>query len=286
MRSKIRWLYFLYLPLCILSASFSMMSSSYELFLPIIYINSPEQSLIYNSENLSGHSIFAECNPGGDSNCVCSQDDAQIHSYSDYGAVISNPSLRNTYVNSIGYKKFTDYFPDRSSIKLGMYRYTGLVRLPETPKADINQLINPQAVHFMIQFWDGRNQLGDFNKWTREGVIYWDLNPWEEDYGKIKIYSNSLELIDTGIKIFPDTNWHQFDLTIDLTTQKYISISIDNFQVDLSEFNLARVYHPEWGSDLMISITTESMATWPGEACVYPFTWTTQFKDLFFYSLN
>lgn len=238
--------------------------------------------VIYASWNLSGHQVFAECNPGGGSQCPCSPEDVHIEAFADRGRVTSNVRQRHTYVNAIGYRKFTEFFPDEGPITLGRYIYTGEFRLPSLPHPDLNQLENPQAIHLMIQFWDGRDALGTSNKTTTEGTIYWQLNPWELDYGKIKVYASPLQLIDTGMSLAPDTEWHSFELAVDLVSRNYLYIAVDDQRVDLSEVDLARVHHPEWGEDVSLSITTESLATWPQYECQHVFSWTTDFRNLAF----
>jgi len=250
-----------------------------QVYLPYV---SRGMQVIYTSQNLSGHALFAECNPGGGTNCPCSPEDVQLISFPDYGKVISNAREQHTYVNAIGYKKFTERFLDNRPIRLGAYKYTGQFRLPALPNPALSQVENPQAVHVMIQFWDGRNALYQSNKTTLEGTIYWQLNPWESDYGKIKVYTEPLQLVDAGIALAPDTEWHSFELAVDLVAQEYLYITIDGQRSELSGVDLAQVHHPEWGEDLSLSITTESLATWPQYECTHVFKWTTYFRNLSF----
>ncbi len=240
--------------------------------------------VLYTSQNLSGHLVFAECNPGGATSCACSADDVSIASFEDYGVVISNVHEVPTYVNAIGYKKFVEVFPDGDPVTSGVYKYRGQVRLPVLPAPDVNQSENSQAVHLMMQLWDGRNALFQSNKTTLEGAIYWDLNPWSSPDGTIKVYTtnpvdNSLELFDTGISLPPDTAWHTFELVVDFVNQRYVSVMVDGKVTDLSSIELAKVYQPDWGEDVSLSITTESMAASPQADCTPIFTWKTQFKD-------
>lgn len=260
------------------------------IFLPLIPYNS---DAIYSSTNLEGHSIFGECNPGGGTSCPCNEQlDASIRSYTSYGEVTSNPRQRNTYVNAIGFKKFSEFFPDNTPVNLGKYRYLGTFRISTIPMQDIDQMENAQAIHLMIQLWDGRNELYQANEHTLEGAIYWELNPWDADYGKIKVYTNSalqpetLDLQDTGIELSPDTNWHTFELIVDLDNQTYISVSVDGNKKGLEYIDLAKVHQPTWGNDIALSITTESMAMWPKYTCLHVFTWTTQFRNLEFHKIH
>lgn len=244
-------------------------------------------TLLYSSKNLSGHTVADECNPGGGSSCPCSSLDVSLNSFDDYGAVTSNPREVNTWVNAVGYKKFLETFPNEQSISLAKYKYTGEFRLSGTPVPDVTQRNNPQAIHAMIQFWDGRNALMNSNKTTREGAIYWDLNPWTPDYGKIKVYVKPVTLTATEIVVTPDLQWHSFELVIDIIAERYVSITIDNQAKDLSDLELARVTHNDWGNEVAMNITTESMATFPQGACSSIFTWTTDFRNIeFSYQIN
>lgn len=246
-------------------------------YLPYI---TKQGKIIYASRNLSGHSVAAECNPGGGTDCPCSDDDVAVESFEDHGEVTSNVHAAHTFVNTIGYKKFTETLPNGNLIALGVYTYTGQFSIPVLPYPDINQKENPEAVHMMIQLWDGRDALFPSSKTALEGAIYWELNPWKVDYGKIKVYIKPLILTDTGITLTPGTDWHAFELVVDFVNQEYVSITIDGEFKDLRGMELAQVSHPDWGDEVFLSITTESMAAWPHEDCRYVFTWTTWFRDL------
>ncbi|MBF0370686.1 MAG: hypothetical protein HQL52_14635 [Magnetococcales bacterium] len=241
---------------------------------------------IYQSTNLDGHQVFAECNPGGGTDCDCSDSDVVIESHAEYGEVTSNPFLNNTYVNAIGYKKFYEGLPNGEPLDLGQYIYRGQVRLTENPFPNPYQVDNAQAVHMMIQFYDGRDELYVSNKTSLEGVIYWELNPWVPDSGAIKIGTGTTHqdfyLKPSGIVVNPDQEWHQFELAVDLKTQTYLHVKIGEQQVDLTGLPMTKVHHPDWGNDMALSITTESMASWPQYTCILPFRWATRFRNLDF----
>ncbi len=238
--------------------------------------------ILYTSLNLDGHSIAAECNPGGGTDCPCSIEDVGLVSFETYGEVTSNVRKTNTWVNAIGFRKLIETLPNGDSIGLGLYRYSASVQLPVLPLPDIGQVANPQAVHLMIQLWDGRNALYPSNKKSLEGTIYWDLNPWTADFGKVKVYTSSLDLIDTGVTLPPDLEWHSFALTIDLESRRYSSVTVDQETVELEGLELAEVFHPDWGEEVALTTTTESLAAWPGEECGTVFTWTTRFTGIEF----
>lgn len=231
---------------------------------------------IYSSSNLAGHSVAAE-KLGG---TACSEADVSIQSLADYGEVVSNVRLRDVFVNAIGHKKFVERLPSGERIGLGTYRYTVSLQLPLVPKPDLVQQTNPQAVHAMIQLWDGRNALCQGNQSTMEGTIYWDLNPWTPaEFGKIKVYAYPLRLIDTGLMLTPDTAWHTFELAVDLRQKKYVSIAIDGQTRNLGNIPLAEVKHTDWGHEVALVITTESLAAWPKNS-EDRFTWTTRFRNV------
>jgi len=238
--------------------------------------------LLYTSPNLEGHAVAAECNPGGGSDCGCTGEDVVIEFFDDYGEVTSNPQAQNTWVNAIGHRKFIETFDNEEPVTLGIYRYSGRFRLTALSFPNPAQQQNGQAVHMMIQFWDGRDQLVETNKTAIEGAIYWELNPWNPAAGSFYVYTNPVVLVGTGIELEPDTEWHSFELVVDLEKQEYVSMAIDGETADLEGIEMARVHHPEWGDEVALVITTESMATWPQADCRVVFTWTTQFADLEF----
>jgi hypothetical protein len=253
-------------------------------YLPIIEWTNPSYQAIYTSRNLEGHELAAECNPDGGTDCPCTAEDISMTSLPDHGEVTSNPRLMHTYVNAIGYHKFYETFPDGAPVSLGTYVYAGQFSIPVVPVADVGEQENAQTMQLMIQLWDGRDALFPSLGATLEGVVYWDLNPWSPTFGHIQVYTgtNALDLVETGLVLPPDLDWHRFRLVVDLETQRYVSLTIDGQVADLSALTLARVSHPEWGNDVSLIITTESMATYPQYNCLYIFTWTGRYRNLQF----
>lgn len=240
---------------------------------------------LYESPNLQGDSLSAECNPGGATDFPCNAGDVAFRSYPDHAEVTSNPLVRHTYVNAIGFRPFYETFTNGYPIGLFSYTYTAQVRLPVLPAPDVRQTNNPQAVHVMIQLWDGRNGLWPAAKHTLEATIYWDLNPWTPDYGKIKIYSgSSLTPTNSGLTLKPDTAWHTLRVTADFQRQEYLGIEVDALKVDLPGTALAQRDHSldtGWATDnsVKLSLTTESLAAFPANPG-NRFTWTTQFRNV------
>jgi hypothetical protein len=215
---------------------------------------------LYVSRNLAGHALFAECNPGGGTDCPCTEADVALRALIDHGEVTSNVAVTHTYVNALGYQKWVEIMPDGNPVSLGIYVYAGQFRLPILPLADLSQHENGQAMHLMIQLWDGRDVLFPAGGATLEGTIYWVLNPWQLDLGHVQVYtgSNPIVLVETGLILQPDLGWHTFELVVDLVGQRYVSLTI----------------------------TTESLATWPQGDCRDAFTWTVWFGDLALGSLD
>ena len=270
--NKIRILVFVFFIPCILNAN-NIDKGNYD----EVSNFSPFVKLIYKSNNLEDFSVFAECldNERCDK---CRRDDVGIKVFDNYAEVISNIYLKKIYVNAIGYKKFQEILPDGESIPDKIYIYKGKIKIPILPLADIYQYINSQAVHTMIQFYNPDS------KTSYEGSIYWDLNPWINEYN-LMVYSvnhdNTLFLYKTGIRVKPEIKWYNFEIIVNMKTKKYISINFDGQSIDLSHLKLAQVEHNEWGNDVSINITAESLASWPGTQCNI-FKWKTHFKDLEF----
>jgi len=233
----------------------------------------------YYSKNLSGHTV----SPEQVGTMPVYQSDVGITSYADYGVVRSNVPQRNVYVNAIGNTKWTDNLPSGTPIHPAIYKYKYQIKLPVVPTTTGTQI--PQATHMMITYWDGADRTFTANKTSLEATIYWSLNPWDTStFGHLFVYTNGITLQDTGVVVTPDTNWHSFELIANFTTKKYESMSIDGVYHSLSGINVGSVYHPEWGNDLSVMITTESMNCYPSSG--QSFWWDTYFKELSFSELN
>lgn len=257
---------------------------------------------LYTTTDLSGHSVVAERNPGlplgswppGDDS---SDADVLLQSFGTHGSVTANKDLRNIWVNAIGHKKFIEDFAPGKPVQLGKYTYEASVRLPGNVVPDVTRTDIPDAVHLMMQLWDGRNALWQGDKFTLEAAMFWQLNPWVAPVGQIKVYTgeryfdngnntevNNLTLVGTGITIAPDLLWHRFELVADYTTRKYVSLTVDGQTADLSAIDLARVEQESWGNEVALVTTTESMSAYPGFDVTghyqYNLRWTTEFKDL------
>jgi hypothetical protein len=239
---------------------------------------------IYTSENLSGHVVNPECNPGGGTSCEgCGADDVSIESEAAYGRVTANTNGENIWVNAIGGKLFIEAFPDGAPISLGTYRYSYQVRLPVMPAPDVGQQENPEGVHLVAILWDGRNELFQSDRYSLEAGLYWSVNAWNlANNGKLMVYTDSdpIRLIDTGATLPPDTGWHTFEMIIDFVAQKYVSITIDGETTMLGDVDLPKVARPDWGNEVALIITQESMSAWPTEDCDTVFSWTTEFRDV------
>jgi hypothetical protein len=238
-------------------------------------------SRLFESGNLAEYEMFLEPNPGAGTTCGSSPNDGELISLSDHLEVVSNPRRVRTWVNTIAGRRFVEEIPGSGRIELARYRYRVSSRAPVVPRNDVTQAQNPQAAHMMIQLYDGREALWASGRRTLEAAIYWDLNAFTADVGKVKVYSGtSLDLVDTGITITPDTSWHSFELSADFNTREYISITVDGVSKSLADVPLASVdQSARWGSEVALIFTAESLAAWPQQACTGTYWWTQHYRD-------
>ena len=194
---------------------------------------------------------------------------------------------RNVWVNAIGYKHLVEQFPNGQAISLGVYRYSGQFRIPLLPAPDINQRVNAGGIHAVVLFWDGRGELITPDSQSRDFALYWQLNPWRQgiDYGDIYVYTGpNFDLHKTGITVAPDTEWHSFETVMDFRTMKWVSVRVDGIAADISDVEVALVDRSDWSADgrVVIGLTVESLATWPGADCSTVFAWTTHYREVEF----
>ncbi len=248
----------------------------------ILLATDADFSTLYDSEYLEDFYVSAECNPGGVSDCPCTIDDVEMKFYDTYAVITSNPNLNQAYVNAIGGYSMIETYPSGVPIRQGIYKYSGKIRLPSIPTADVTRTDIPQAVHMVVFFWDGRNALLENDKVSFEGGMLWNLNPWDPNQGKIYIYTNPITPIETGLTIAPDTQWHDIEFVVDFYSFTYVSITIDGSTIDLSGIPVAQVYRPDWGNEVALLFSVESLAAWPLPGCPYTFTWSMYYKDITF----
>jgi hypothetical protein len=253
------------------------------------------QTLIWQQYGpLTGYGVSAECNPGGTTSFPCSSADVAITTGSDstgqFSQVTANPRGITTFVNAIGNIHLTNTTPDGQPIQLTTYRYLLGLRLPRIPTTSSAPWIGEQ-MHEMIQFWDGSNRLWTANKHTLEASVFWKLNPWDPNYGKVMVYttnsSGALVAVDTGFSLPLDTKWHYFDINADLRNRVWAGIGLDGTQWNpLTNLPLAQRYQPTWGNDLSLILTGESENAYPGSTNPIVTQWTTDFKDVKLYRFD
>ena len=239
---------------------------------------------------LAGYGVSTECNPGHTTSFPCGPADVAITTASDstgqFSQVTANPRGITTFVNAIGNIHLTDITPDGQPIQLKTYRYVLGFRLPQIPSKTIAPLIGEQ-MHEMVQFWDGSNRLWNANKHTLEASVFWKLNPWDPNFGKIMVYTTSngaLSAVDTGFTLPFDTNWHYFEINADLLHRVWAGIGLDGKQWNpLTNLPLATVSHPDWGNDLTLILTGESENAFPGTTNPSVTQWTMDYKDVKLY---
>ena len=250
------------------------------------------QTLIWQQFGpLTGYGVSTECNPGGTTSFPCDSSDVAISTGSDsagqFSQVTANPRGITTFVNAIGNIHLTNTTPDGQPIRLTTYRYVLAFRLPSVPTTSSAPWIGEQ-LHEMIQFWDGSNRLWNANKHTLEASVFFKLNPWDPNHGKVMVYttnsSGALAAVDTGFTLPLDTNWHYFEINADLLHRVWAGIGLDGTQWNpLTNLPLAQVSQPTWGNDLSLILTAESENAYPGSTNPIVTQWTTDFKDVKLY---
>lgn len=248
-------------------------------------------SPLYASANLTNHLLSFENSPGDPTtNFPSSLEDVALVIHEDYAEVISNIRLTNVFVNAIAYSRFDEVFPDGRPLGGGIFQYGADIRLPVAPTTVVGQTQNAESVQMMIQFWDGSNRTWQADKVALEATWFWDLNPWRtNEFGKLKVYTGgtgTLQLVDTGLVIPPDTNWHRIESVVDFVSTQFVSLVADGVRANLSTVAIARVYRPTWGNELVYQFTQESCATYPNPGYSNIFYWATEYRNVRFSRLS
>lgn len=239
--------------------------------------SNPVSDIFYSTSTNWG--VDSECNPGNGTSCTCDpQTDVSLVNHNDFMEVIANPNGKNTWVNAIADLK-RPVLPGNAPLQPAKLLYSGQFKIPNIPAMDVSQKNNAQADHFMIQMYDGKNQFGWGNKITMEASFYWQLNPWAAKYGHFFVYIPNHQLVDTGINLPPDSNWHNFEIVADFVNRKWITVQVDDQTADVSTQPLALISHPDWGNEQLVIITVEAEPAWPKATCIYANSWNIYFKN-------
>ncbi|OFZ79586.1 MAG: hypothetical protein A2583_13380 [Bdellovibrionales bacterium RIFOXYD1_FULL_53_11] len=244
-------------------------------------------SSVYTNTNLSdwAGAVSIEPNPGAGTTCDFLQSDVGATAQAEYLEVVSNVNQRNVWVNAIAGKSFYENLPDGQAIALGTYKYSLKFRIPVIPATDLGQVQNGGSTCSLIQLWDGRGAIKPNDGLTHEFAYFWVLNAWDASYGRFFVFTGyPLAIHDTGIFLSPDTQWHTMEMVVNFSTRKYVSLKIDGMAADISGVEMGKVNHADWSADTRVAmtITAESLSTWPGATCTSVFTWTTHYKDVVF----
>lgn len=213
---------------------------------------------LISSADLSGADVSAEPDPGGGTACGYTQGNVSVEDRGDYSAIVSNPDENSEWVNTIA--GFTAWDPGETPDVL---HYTTDVRLPVIPSADPSQYENGNASHIVLFWWPGSESSGV----SYEAGLVWVLNPWDLNYGSLLAYSGPLNLVDTGIDLDPDEEWHTIQIKADFTELEWISVTVDEDEYDMSNVDLAYVSRPTWGETPGLIVTVESLSLWPFYFC-------------------
>lgn len=248
----------------------------------LIYLLSgkPEGAELLYSKNLADLELFAECNPGGTTDCPCSLADVGLVIHPSYGEVVSNIHKRHTWVNALAVSKHYEKYPDNTPIGLHQYSFSFETRLPTIPSLDIEQQQNAEQIDFAIILYDGRNQFGRGAKRRYEIAGIWKLNPHHPDHNKVLVRTANGSYMDTGIFLPYDQQWHHFIFKGDHDKEELISITVDGTTVDLSGVPIWVRWSPEWGDDVSIWAAVESQAMYPQPTCEYIFWWNQHYRSI------
>lgn len=248
----------------------------------------PGYHRIYSTVNLDGMTVNTEPNPGGTTNGPFSLDpldDAKLDIFPDHGELTANYALNLSWINALAGMKFIERFPDGNNLFLTRFKYSGYFRTPVLSSPNPAQVDNGQSVQALILLYDGRNALWKADNFAIEACFSWRLNAWNlAEYGKIQIFTTNLALVDSGITLPHDTQWHYFEMIVDVERKMWVSIRIDDQLADVSSVPLSLVDRSAWKGDTGISllITVESCPVYPNNPILLPFRWNTHFRDLEF----
>ncbi|MEU7902990.1 hypothetical protein [Actinoplanes sp. NPDC049118] len=133
---------------------------------------------------------------------------------------------------------------------------------------------NAQTVEGGLFVWDGLNTRVDHGT-----AFQWLLNPWDANFGKIRVWTGSSWQAAGYLK--PDTAWHQVSFLVDPSGQR-VELSIDGTQISAP---YSQTPKSGWGTEVSARLQAEAISLWPGstatwgpqhEVLIKDWTWTRQ----------
>ncbi|RZU50709.1 hypothetical protein EV385_2489 [Krasilnikovia cinnamomea] len=124
---------------------------------------------------------------------------------------------------------------------------------------------NAQTVEGGLFVWDGANTRYDYGT-----AFQWVLNPWDANFGKIRVWTGSSWSAAGYLK--PDTAWHQVSFLVDPSGQR-VELSIDGTQIPAP---FSRTTKNGWGTEVAARLQAEAISLWPGSTA----TWGPQHEVL------
>ncbi|MEU4217529.1 hypothetical protein [Actinoplanes sp. NPDC026623] len=133
---------------------------------------------------------------------------------------------------------------------------------------------NAQTVEGGLFVWDGANTRVDHGT-----AFQWVLNPWDSNFGKIRVWTGSSWAAAGYLK--PDTAWHQVSFLVDPAGQR-VELSIDGTQIAAP---YSRTPKNGWGTEVAARLQAEAISIYPGSAAtsapqhevlIKDWTWTRQ----------
>jgi hypothetical protein len=233
---------------------------------------------IFSSVDLSGMQMNLERNPDGGTSAEAPYlplDGSLTITPGQMGTISANPAGRLVYVNTMVGPKFINKLPDGNAISRQTQWEVFDTRLPRLP---LGRNI-PQSVNFVMFLYDGNNTFGQGAHRNLEACAEWVLNPWDPNYGKLMVLDRAGILVDTGLSIAPDTQWHHIEYCVNFRTEQYVSLSVDGKSVNFSGDRMYETLHPEWDKTIATFTTLEVTNGWPGDPAQYVCYWSQEFRN-------
>jgi YVTN family beta-propeller protein len=237
-------------------------SPEHQVYLPIILLN--EQATANNTPNVFyqrqysgsnlqnwdvvvGDGVYAA--PG---ELAVSLDDIQTIHETDYSRLRANILTRRIMAHNITFLRLAD----ANALN---YQHTGSYqfKLPYQPSVQ-NATFHGETIEGHLAVWDGAH--------TRRQYLVafqWVLNPWSDDYGKLRAWKPPGEWASVGY-LNPDTTWntwHAVKFMLD------VGRNIASFQLDETIYstNPVSMAHDDWGDDVSAILAAEIISLYPGD---------------------
>ena len=208
-------------------------------------------SLNYGGTDLTGWTtVVGDGIHQNDGEAPVNLTDINTSNHGSHSTLHANTASRGVMAHNITYKPMVD-----DACFDYVHEASFQFRVPSLPTTSSTHR-NAQTFEGGLFIWDGAWSRRDYGQ-----AVQWVLNPWDDEFGCVKRWSNEPHTWVPVFRLEPDTAWHQLDFRID-PLRNTAELRFDRELVD-AEYTV-RTKPETWGTEIAARLQAEIISLDPG----------------------